>query len=106
MASERAERLAAARARLVYLANQSAHCDGACHQAITEFVYSADALVAELEAVEEDATTALRGVRGTSRAAGRDDVEVAFTDEGWEAAKRVLAALARGGTPATRETSG
>jgi hypothetical protein len=41
--------------------------------------------------IERDARAGLRGLRGTSRIGGGYEVTVIFTDEGWEATKRLLA---------------
>ena len=61
------------------------------------FSEEADELRAALEAEQAaraeaaaDAESALVGLRATSRTLSSTDVQVTFTDAGWEAAKRVL----------------
>jgi hypothetical protein len=51
----------------------------------------------EAEQLRKDAKAALAGLRGTGRGGGIDGVEVTFTDEAWEATKRILVALAAAG---------
>lgn len=50
----------------------------------------AQALEDKLFDIRHDATVAFNGVKGTGRKTGSDRVTVEFTDEGWEACKRLL----------------